>query len=261
MNSLLYFVSTHPIRACGFLALVFGIALNPAPGHSQIVTTFAFEQGGTVSAGQTGGAGENDHDSALDATPSTRGNSVNFLRKGFISVDISALPANALVTSATFSIWSSATGTIDSNFFGINDGVANENFTQASITFDNAPGNVAYDGAPANFIDNNIGMNPGESFEIVDNFGTGVQSGIQANRRVYTVTFSGSDLDPINNDTNGIVTFAATPDDGVGLITFFTDNNAETGLTLTYTIVPEPTSAAMLLGGLSLLALRRRQRN
>jgi hypothetical protein len=190
--------------------------------------------------------------------PDVRGNSPFHLLKGYVGIDISGLPAGAIVTSATFSIWSIAGDANAVNLFAIKDGTANEVFSSATITYENASGNSAYTeaGGSAAFVANNVGMNATEVVSLGD-IGAGVTSSIQGNRTIYSVTFDGASLDFINNDTNGVATFALTPDVGTPGKGFRIDNNTETGLKLTYTIVPEPSSWALLILACSVLLLHR----
>ncbi|MEM1058678.1 MAG: DNRLRE domain-containing protein [Verrucomicrobiota bacterium] len=195
--------------------------------------TFELSQVARVEAGyQTGENGNN-----YGSNPNVRGNSPNNLLKGYIRVDLTGLPANAIVTEATFSIWSNSSSAQDVNLYAIEDGAANEAFQSGTITWDNAPGNSTYTeaGGSGSFVANNVGMDSADATSL-GNLGASTPSALQGNRDVYAVTFSGSDLDFINDDSNGVVTFALTPDVSLPHKGFFGNNNAETGLTLTYTV-------------------------
>ncbi|WFB35706.1 DNRLRE domain-containing protein [Kiritimatiellota bacterium B12222] len=240
------------------IPLISLFVLISLPAHADSIV-FDFDQANSVLAGENN-AGYID---IVQSSLGIRGNSQNFLYKTYRSFDISTLPDSATVTSATISFWANGAADVAENaiLYGIKDGVTNEDFDEGTITYANAPGNSTYDvsGTAPAFVGDNIGMNASDTVSL-GTLGTSVTSSIQGNKQVYSVTFSGAALDFINNDTNNNVTFAISPNAGLGVVDFFTEFNAETGLALTYAI-PEPGSISLMLIGFSgLIGLLRRRR-
>ncbi|HBR94395.1 MAG TPA: hypothetical protein DEA90_09555 [Opitutae bacterium] len=148
--------------------------------------------------------------------------------------------------------------------YGIIDGGASENFGEGATT--TAGNNIETD--PSLQTWNNSGYAYGGTDSLSDSasFGDlvdlGTLSGVTDDDIGSSVSFSSTALDAfLNNDGNNIATFLVYNTNGTGTFNGFRSKEspgAGTGTTLT--LVPEPSSFVLLLGGFSLwiAAIRRR---
>lgn len=172
-------------------------------------------------------------------------------RMGLVRFDLSGVSGDLSGASLTFNVVSqpsSRTRTV--GFYGIHDGAANENFNEATVTYQIAPGLAGpYD-------DGNIAFSGDATGPLTT---ATVNSGVLGD---YT-TAATTDLDNfLAADTNGVVTFAFLIDPiSNGGALYLIDTKEGNGNSVRLNLpnaVPEPTSIALMsLGGL-LFARRRR---
>lgn len=156
----------------------------------------------------------------------------------------------ASVTSASISLFkldSSTAKTVE--LFGLTDQTL-DNWSESTITFANAPAGTDY-----------LTKDPtGTAVTHINNYPA---SG--AANTTFTMPSISDMVNFINADTNGVVTFILSDYDNSFAEGDFASRESTTPgafaptLSLTYTQVPEPASAALVLLGGGLLALRRRK--
>jgi hypothetical protein len=179
------------------------------------------------------------------------------IRKSFIEFSLPAIPAGEFLDSATFSVFDLETeseknlGTSGERVvqvFGITDESV-ENFDEAAITYLNAPANVA-DGSSLD----------AAASVLLGSFDIGTSQTANSERALSNSALTSF----LASDTNGIVTFALVSSDnnGQSTVSFGSSENID-GISAPalelVTVVPEPTSASLILIGGTLLGLRRRR--
>lgn len=187
----------------------------------------------------------------------------DFNRKGYFRFDLTTatdLPT-ATAASLTFTLESGSSGRVF-NVFGLIDGTSGEVFTESGaggITWNTAPGNDSASGGGA--------------------YNTGTKTGGGVNNAVTTFlgTFTLSTttggtpysistpelLSFLQADTNSAATFILTSASiqTAAVDSFRTKENAAGSTSYPkLTIVPEPATAVMLLGGLGMVGIIRRRR-
>jgi hypothetical protein len=198
----------------------------------------------------TGAGGPYSGDNMLGGGTSMQirsGDATNRNRLGIVRFDISSV---ASVTTAGANIQFTETGNNGRaiTVYGLNDGDAGENWDEASITYNTAPG-----------ISFNNSMAPALSTDFDPARTTNLGTFNTTSSTNEVVTFSGAALEAfIAADTNDLLTFYLYQNNLNGAIGITTK---EGGAAPVLTLVPEPATA--LLGGLAGLVLvgaRRRWR-
>lgn len=250
------------------LAAIAAIALAPQSASADIANLNPTND--TAIWHRDGTAGYGDYVAGAEVDMDTYHFDANLNSYLYIQFDLSSLNI-ATINSATLTLTQVGTNTSNGltgsdrndtltdgriDFFGLNNVVGNtaQNWSEGTLSFDTTGTEIdtasiaASPGAP--FVTGTVTSFAGE-----DTVGTGTASLTGAN----LVTFLGARV-----SDNGLVTFmAANPDGtsnrGIGYVTK-EGGAGQPVLTLDYTMIPEPSTIAMLMGGVGMLSLVRRRR-
>lgn len=228
------------------LGVLFVIA---TPANAQQVFNVAADNF-TSAANQSTNYGSNDK---VNIENAGTGN-YNKDRVGYFRFDMSAYTGGT-ISGATFTITPfEQFGSTSQTFqiYGISNGGASENFDENTLNWTNS--GYAY----------SSGQGLSDSANFGDLVLLGELTGITDADLGDPVDFSSANLDSfLNNDNNNISSFIVYNTNGDGAFNGFAskENSSLSGATLT--IVPEPSSVALLLGGTALVALglKRRRRS
>ena len=185
-------------------------------------------------------------------------------RVGFFRFDLSPYTGGTISGAELQFLTNSQLVSDDFIIYGISDGGASENFGEGVTT--TAGDNIETDPSLQTWNNSGYAYGNGDSLSDSASFGDLVNLGSMTgvNTGDVTVTFSSAALDTfLNNDGNNIATFLLFNTNGTGNIGGFKskENGTNTGATLTLVPVPEPSSFALMFGGLALcIAANRRKR-
>ncbi len=176
-------------------------------------------------------------------------------RKSYLLFDASALPEITEISSFTVRRNGGTINRTIQLYAILGDNV--DTWTETGITWNNAPGNNVTQGL------RDFGAYPGESLIYIGNINTGADS-----EAIYTVPFSGLSgadyqniLDALNTGDRKLTLGLKYNSSQASSIAFRSKEygDGSSAAFLSVTLIPEPSGAALLLGGLAgLVALRRR---
>lgn len=175
-----------------------------------------------------------------------KNNTDSFDRKIYLKLDLSGISNPITAASLAFSV-SNSTGTDPGTLGGDREyqlfGMTDVSWTEGGITWSNAPANDA---------SGSFTTPPATLFE-TESFASGAGT--------VSFSFGSSALTFLNNNLGDEVSFMLfRVTENASVDTFFSTESSFAGPTLTFTAVPEPSTAMLALGAVAAMGLARRRR-
>jgi hypothetical protein len=240
---------TVGLFAVAFFALIFGsfshdsamavvIPTSLGSGADSMLARDDGTNGGPFTGDEILGAGTGIQVRANDGTGRNR--------LGIFRFDTSSL-SSVISTDAQLMFHETGNNGRDVTVYGLNDGDAGENWDEAAITYNTAPG-ISFNNSGAPMLATDF---DGARLTTLGTFAT-------TGATDETLSFGGAALETfIDADNDGLLTFYLYQDGGNGNLVFTTK---EGGTAPTLNLIPEPASVLLLaLASTALAAIRRRR--